>query len=146
MAERIAQVYVIRLGDTNYFKVGMTTDINGRIATLQTATPFDLHLIAAAAHKNAYTIEHDIHELLKPYRVRNEWFDCDQSEVMRVFETVNAMCTIDRALDDRSLELESIIERTLNVSHQTIAQINRVLRSEALKSPIFNDEIDDTMM
>ena len=180
MTERIAQVYLIRLGDTDYFKVGMTTDINGRIAALQTATPFDLHLIQAAAHKDAYSVEHDMHEMLKIYRVRNEWFQCNQIEIVRIFETVSAMATIDQSLDDRTLDIEAMeaayfppppplprpaspvnnqieamlrqgysyrqIERKLNVSHQTIAQINRALRSETLKSPIFNDEIDDSFV
>lgn len=180
MTDRIAQVYLLRLGDTNYFKVGMTTDVNGRIATLQTATPFDLHLVMAAAHKNAFVVEHDMHEMLKLYRVRNEWFQCDQAEVVRVFEAVSAMATIDEELDDRSLDIETIeaamfpppppaprpmspvnhqieamlrqgysyrqIVRELGVSHATIAQINRALRSDLLKSPIFNDEIDDSFM
>ena len=93
MTERIAQVYLIRLGDTNYFKIGMTTDINGRIAVLQTATPFDLHLIAAADHPNAFAVEKDMHAALKEYNIRNEWFQCDQQEIVSVFEIVSSCTT-----------------------------------------------------
>lgn len=177
MTERIAQVYLIRLDGTKYFKIGMTTDLTNRIATIQTATPFVVTLIISAAHKNAYAVEHDMHEMLKMYRVRNEWFQCELTEIMRVFETISAMAIIDQALDDRDLEIESMeaarfspiapiarthvndqietmlrqghsyrqIERQLSVSHATIAQINRALRSAVLKSPIFNDELEDGM-
>ena len=37
------------------------------------------------------------------------------------------------------------IERKLGVSHSTIAQIRRVLRSSVLKGPIFNDELEDDL-
>lgn len=152
MTDRIAQVYLLRLGDTNYFKVGMTTDINGRVASLQTATPFDLHLIAAAEHPNAFAVEKDMHEMLKPCHVRNEWFMCEQTEIVRIFEIVSAMALIDRTLDAPELDPEPVldlkssknekieamlrqgfsyrqIERELGVSHQTIGQVSRALRS-----------------
>lgn len=106
MTERIAQVYLIRLGDTDYFKVGMTTDINGRMASLQTATPFDLHLIAASAHKNALAVERDMHDGLKDFHIRNEWFQCEQTEIVRIFEIISAMATIDQVLDDPALDQE----------------------------------------
>jgi DNA-binding NarL/FixJ family response regulator len=38
------------------------------------------------------------------------------------------------------------IERTLNVSHATIAQVRRSLRSAALQSAIFDDEKDDSFI
>lgn len=106
MTERIAQVYLIRLGDTDYFKVGVTIDINARIAGLQTSTPFDLHLVQMAAHPNAYTVEKDMHASLDKYHVRNEWFLCPQEEIVKVFDIVSAMALIDRVLDDPELEQE----------------------------------------
>jgi hypothetical protein len=179
MIERTPVVYLIRLGDTDYFKVGMTTDINGRVAALQTATPFELHLISAAEHRNAMSVERDMHEMLKAYHVRNEWFQCEQVEIVRIFEIASAMATIDCALDDPDLERQVLemeaaptlppmlrqapanqqieamlqqgysyrqIERTLNVSHATIAQVRRSLRSAALQSAIFDDEKDDSFI
>lgn len=104
MTDRIAQVYLIQLGNTNYFKVGMTTDINGRLAALQTATPFELYLITAAAHPNAFVVERDMHDALKEYHVRNEWFKCELFEIEQIFHAVSAMATIDRVLDDPGLD------------------------------------------
>jgi len=106
MTERIAQVYLIRLGETDYFKVGMTTNMIGRLAALQNATPFELHVIAMADHTNAFAVEHDIHDSLKAFHVRNEWFQCEQNEIVRIFRIVSAMATIDQALDDPAFDQE----------------------------------------
>ena len=104
----MAQVYLLRLGDTDYFKVGMTTNIDGRLAALQTATPFDLRLIAVADQQDAYAVEHDIHSALAVYRVRNEWFQCEQAEILRIFDVINAMSIIDHAIDSADTD-EAIV-------------------------------------
>lgn len=164
--DRTLQVYLIRLGDTDYFKVGMTSDINGRLASLQTATPFALHLITVAQHDNAYTVERDMHEALKSCHVRNEWFQCDQEYIVRVFAAMSAMAVIDQGLDIPELEQEQPpadevpvakdkviafmlrqgcsyrqIERDMGVSHQTISQVSRLLRSSQAETPVLDESM-----
>jgi hypothetical protein len=172
MTDRTPQVYLLRLGDTDYFKVGMTTDINGRLSSLQTATPFDLHLITVVEHENAFTVEKDIHASLVKYHVRNEWFQCEQTEIVRIFEVVSAMATLDRALDridsdqeigpitipprsaaiDKDQAIASMLRqgygyrqigRELGVSHERIATVSRLLQSIMPVSPTSDDDLND---
>ena len=125
MTERIAQVYLIRLGETDYFKVGMTTNIASRLGTLQNATPFELHIVAIADHVNAFAVEHDIHDSLKEFHVRNEWFQCEQPEITRIFRIVSAMATIDQALDDPALDKELREEEIFQLPPEEIEMLDK---------------------
>ena len=58
-------------------KVGLATDPRSRLATLQTASPFDLllHASVAVPFGHAHAIERQAHRLLVRSCVRNEWFE-----------------------------------------------------------------------
>lgn len=68
-------IYVIQATGTDYFKVGYTSDIDKRLQTLQIGCPHKLKIIATLdAGEYTETTEKFIHTLLRPYRVRGEWF------------------------------------------------------------------------
>lgn len=98
-------VYLLRLGDTDFYKVGVSKDVQNRIADLQTATPFELRLIGFIEQSDALRVERDIHRALAGRRVRNEWFKSDHDEIVEVFQAVNAMAFVDQQLDDPTLTL-----------------------------------------
>jgi hypothetical protein len=77
-------------------KVGIATDPKQRLATLQTAVPFDLHLhlaIAVPFHE-AQAIERRAHRLLAKACVRNEWFETTPKEAMAALQTAAAPRTV----------------------------------------------------
>lgn len=96
----MGHVYLIRMGDTNYFKVGISRDVNDRLAGLQTATPFALTLVDYAEQDNPLGVERDIHKALRQCQVRNEWFQCDESYILQIFRDFNMMASIDSAFDN----------------------------------------------
>ncbi len=57
-------------------KIGLTTDPRSRMATLQTAIPFDLvlHLALRVPFGDAHAIERRAHRALAHVCARNEWF------------------------------------------------------------------------
>ncbi len=65
-------------------KVGLATDPKQRLATLQTACPFDLflHLAVAVPFAEARAIERTAHRLLARSCVRNEWFETTAKEAI----------------------------------------------------------------
>ena len=65
-------------------KVGIATDPKQRLATLQTACPFDLflHLAVAVPFGEAHAIERQAHRLLARSCVRNEWFETTAKEAI----------------------------------------------------------------
>ena len=65
-------------------KVGLATDPRSRLATLQTASPFDLllHASVAVPFGHAHTIERQAHRLLVRSCVRNEWFETTPADAI----------------------------------------------------------------
>ena len=77
--------YVYVVGPlTGLQKVGIATDPKQRLATLQTAVPFDLHLHLAVAvpFHEAHTIKRRAHRLLARSCVRNEWFETTPADAI----------------------------------------------------------------
>lgn len=65
-------VYIVQCNQ--YFKIGKADDIRTRLSGLQSGCPHELTLIATLKRKNAMIAEKQIHEYLKEYRTRGEWF------------------------------------------------------------------------
>ena len=73
-------------------KVGIATDPKQRLATFQTAVPFDLHLHLAVAvpFHDAHAIERRAHRLLARSCVRNEWFETTPQEAIAAVKSATA--------------------------------------------------------
>lgn len=65
-------VYLLKTGE--FYKIGMTKNVQKRITTLQTATPHKIELLAYKESDNACDDEKTAHKLFKDYRVSGEWF------------------------------------------------------------------------
>ncbi len=70
-------------------KVGIATDPRQRLATLQTACPFDLflHLAVAVPFEEAHAIERRAHRLLARSCIRNEWFEATREEAIQAVQS-----------------------------------------------------------
>ena len=66
------RVYFIQCGTTGPVKIGMARDVRKRMATLQTACPFDLRLLAAI--DGSADLERELHQRFAEHRLRGEWF------------------------------------------------------------------------
>ncbi len=85
--------YIYVIGPTvGLQKVGIATDPKQRLATLQTAVPFDLHLHLAVAvpFHEAHAIERRAHRLLARSCVRNEWFETTPQEAIEAVKSATA--------------------------------------------------------
>ena len=73
-------------------KVGIATDPRQRLATLQTACPFDLflHMAVAVPFEDAHTIERRAHRLLARSCIRNEWFEATPAEAIAAVQSATA--------------------------------------------------------
>lgn len=81
----LACIYVVQMG--NMVKVGITSDVNRRFATLQTGAPEPLRLRAVeviGSRDKARRIEKSIHNRLAHRRTVGEWFCIDVEEAMEV--------------------------------------------------------------
>lgn len=82
--ENVSCVYVIRGTITRHTKVGHTTRVHKRIATLMTAASEPLRVEACIATPHRIWLEKHLHALLSPYRIHGEWFAWDECVDRRV--------------------------------------------------------------
>lgn len=67
-------VYLIRMGRTKYYKIGKSNDPLGRLASMQTASPYKLKLLHTFKADNAAAAEEALHHQLHEARMEGEWF------------------------------------------------------------------------
>lgn len=72
-------IYLIHMGDTTFYKIGMSLDPEIRLRTLQTGNPHPLYLLETQAVQDMRSAELNLHRHFETQRVPNlnvrEWFD-----------------------------------------------------------------------
>ena len=80
--EKMSLIYLIQMGDTQYYKIGITKDINRRIRDLQTGNPLPLTVVTTIeidtnpkqSREFSAFIESRLHALFEYCRASGEWF------------------------------------------------------------------------
>jgi hypothetical protein len=75
----IAFVYAIRAGD--FVKIGVARDVKRRLLEMQTACPYELHIIHAWPRSDPFGFEQWLHKQLEAKRYRGEWFKITDAEL-----------------------------------------------------------------
>ncbi|KAA3658655.1 MAG: GIY-YIG nuclease family protein [Chloroflexi bacterium] len=91
-ADDTEYVYFIRLGRTKNYKIGKSNDPQGRLLSLQTASPYKLKLLHTFRADNATAAEESLHAALHPQRMEGEWFKLSD-------EQKNAVLSVDEFKD-----------------------------------------------
>jgi hypothetical protein len=73
-------VYLIRMGRNLIFKIGKSNDPKGRLASLQTASPYKLKITHLFKADNASAAEETLHRYFHEKRLEGEWFKLSQAE------------------------------------------------------------------
>lgn len=68
-------VYLIRLSENSYYKIGVTKNINKRIKELQTGNAEQIYLVESFESIHAYKIEKALHYFYSNKNKNNEWFE-----------------------------------------------------------------------
>ncbi|MBD3251060.1 hypothetical protein GF380_01110 [Candidatus Uhrbacteria bacterium] len=77
-------IYFIQVcNDDKYIKIGRTKkNCESRLAQLQTASPYQLRLIASFFFENVEEVEKELHEFFKDRRLVGEWFIIEPKEIL----------------------------------------------------------------
>lgn len=68
-------LYIISQVNTNYYKVGITNNLNKRITSLQTGNPAKLYFYRYWIVSNSKEVERILHSYLAKFHIHLEWFD-----------------------------------------------------------------------
>lgn len=112
------QIYLIHC--EGHYKIGITDNLEHRIATMQTGNPFPLELIAVFSAENIKRAEAQIHELLSDLRGSGEWFRAGETEMPLIWDAFDAAGCKRADADD------SNVFRTVRVYRDTAALIRRI--------------------
>ena len=101
-------MYILQNGDTNQYKIGITNDLNRRLAELQTGCPNEIKVVKLYTHYQRKIIEKYERVLHNYYtkadnriRPKGEWFElrkpditflCKPNSIAEQNEIVNQLC------------------------------------------------------
>jgi len=80
-------LYIIQCKN-DYYKIGYTSDIKGRMASMKTSNPFRLRLIYSVKMALAEELEKDLHREYSQYNIRGEWFKLTHTQVLELVKSI----------------------------------------------------------
>ena len=84
-------LYIVKHKDIeNYYKIGITKNLEKRLKSLNNASPTGIEVVYQLESENVRKLEKDIHELLKGYNSNLEWFKLTEEklqETLHCFKT-----------------------------------------------------------
>lgn len=79
-------IYFIKALESGHIKIGYTSNLKSRIKSMQTASPFQLELVASYESFGIQEEEALAHEYFKYHRVRGEWFEITYNNIFKFIE------------------------------------------------------------
>ena len=80
-------VYLIKEGSNNYYKIGVSKDVNSRIKQLQTGSAGSIEFYYEFYSEYSYKIEKALHRHHKFNNISGEWFDLTREQVDGFLDT-----------------------------------------------------------
>lgn len=103
-------IYVIGAIGHRPVKIGKANEVQERLRTLQTGSPYPLELRLAI--KASADLEYELHRRFKPFRQHSEWFDFgDKDAVAEVLTAIGDLRKPTGELDGQREDRRSIWER-----------------------------------
>ena len=91
-------VYIIQ--SNNEVKIGVAKNVKKRMQGIQTSNQYALKLIGIKETDDDYFLEKKIHDYLRDYRIRGEWFKLSENKMNSVINKFNFDIVQPYILDD----------------------------------------------
>ncbi|MBI1676088.1 GIY-YIG nuclease family protein [Shewanella sp. DW31] len=117
-------LYVVRCASSNFYKIGITNDLDKRLQTHQTGCPFELTLVLFSepeledmyAREIVY-LEKFLHSNFKKFHVRGEWYELSYNHISDIIFFLE---------NDRGLEVITSEDDSLSVYEAKVDEIVRL--------------------
>ncbi len=73
-------IYFLKGFGTDYYKIGVSSNVKRRISDIDSYMPFDLQILSIHYFKNVYEVEDMIAKKLKSKKIRKEWYSLKTEE------------------------------------------------------------------
>ncbi len=84
-------IYLIRCVENNFYKIGISKNIERRLKQIQTSSPDKIYLVHKYQSQHASKIEKALHSFFKAYHRNNEWFELSLSEEMEFIKMCSSI-------------------------------------------------------
>lgn len=87
-----SSIYIIKIKDTDYYKIGVSQNYHRRIRDISNSMPFVVELLYIKNHDEAYKIETQIHKTIETKYIKSEWFQLsgdDYKSVLNILSNEN---------------------------------------------------------
>ena len=83
-SKRNGYVYLINAGE--FYKIGISRNVDRRITQLSTIPPFDVTLVCTIETDDMLGLENELHTMFSEKRVNGEWFTLSAEDVNYIIE------------------------------------------------------------
>jgi hypothetical protein len=77
-------IYLIKISNTNKYKIGVSTNPKRRLSDISNYIPFDLEVLALNEINNPYEVEQMLLNKYNDFLIKNEWFEFDILDVKNI--------------------------------------------------------------
>lgn len=84
-------IYILKYGDNDIYKFGVSGNPDRRIKDIDSCSPVPIKELGRFFFKNVYEIEEMIHDNIRSYAIRREWFNLKESIVLEILEEIKQM-------------------------------------------------------
>lgn len=79
-------VYIIQLGETDHYKIGMSIDVDKRLKQLQSRCPIPLKIVYRWFGYDYRYFEKALHDQFRKKHVTGEWFRLTTEDIMNLID------------------------------------------------------------
>ena len=79
--DRSGFIYVLRSGETNRFKIGLSKNVPSRLGSLQTGNPETLSLVCTFPAIDVFAKEQELHKRFEAKNITREWFELAEEDI-----------------------------------------------------------------
>ena len=125
-------IYAIRAVGSGFIKFGKANSVGKRLNELETASPYELELVAVAKWPD--TAERAIHRILEAHNTKREWFrECPESEQVILWMHSNDLQSLQQALKDKCLHFGLKWAETPPIALDSCARGKRLSAKDAIR-------------
>jgi len=81
LCSNLSGVYIIRIQNTEQYKIGMTTNLTKRIKQIKSSNPYNIKLVYFVTTEHYRSLEAHLHKIYKSYRGIGEWFHFKEEDI-----------------------------------------------------------------
>ena len=114
-------LYMMKSAD--HIKIGITNDVDKRISSIRTSTPFEVELIGSwkFCENSVYRIEQFIHKQYASENIKLEWFKLTDAQVEEIKNSLNSSTIVDDLAESERLLREEAVN-TLVAKNQEMVK------------------------